>query len=401
MPEATDHQQPTTVLIPTTGLDTLLPFLKKRHDVASKFLDEIVVINNDEEYAEAESVLSQSKEFYDEMLAKRKAFTDPIKAAIEQIMLYENAINYTAKSDNKYNRARKVLEDFNQARLEDKRKKEYEAQLVADQLKYKAEFKAKVMQQLNDMMVGLHKNLVNGMSEWEKGLTLETIVAKEELLKQSNPKLKADYYEKCFHRWGAKPSVMTDKEEDAYLVELKKEFSYEIYNEKFQLIVAPLKNEYLAKVPEIKTRLEAIASAGEKQKAEMEKKRLEELEAQKQQSFKVVEEQKAVQEQAIKDEKELGSMEADFTQQSMTADLEAGPTEKVATFTNDKLWLKPFANVIAKVSLSPKFKGIMDTKGVPRKEVQWWLDQYASMVGEPLEGITLTEVAKTAIRKQK
>ena len=395
MPETTDNQ-----LLPIPAVEKLKNYLIERHDAAVEALDGIVTVT-DETYAEAEATLSDAKMLYDQMSAKRKAFTDPIRKAIEEIMLYENAINYTTDKSNKYNRARKVLEDYNQQKLEATRKAEYEAKLVADQLKYKARYKANVMQQLNDMLTGVHKNLLSGMAEWEKGLTLETIVVKEEGLKKSNPTLKQDHYNGCFRRWGQEPFVMNEKEEDNYLLELKKEFTYEMYNEKFQLIVAPLKNEYLAKIPDIRAKLEEIAKATQAKKEEMEKKRLADLEAARLQSFKVVEEQKALQDQAIKDEKDLGTMEADFTQQALTSDLEAGPTEKVASFTNDKLWLKPFAAVIGKVSLSPKFKGIMDSKGFPRKEVQWWLDQYGSLVGEPIEGITLTEVAKTAIRKQK
>lgn len=378
----------------------LVDFLKVRHDAAVADLKEITVIDSDEQAEEVTVVLSQAKLLYDVMSAERKQFTDPVKAAIEEIMSYENAINYTAKSENEYNRARKVLEDYNQKKLEAANLAKHEAWLKAEQMKYKAEFKAKIQQQLSEMLTGLNKTVVQSMVDWEGKLTLENIDVNSETLKKHQPKLKQEHYDKCFHVWGQRPDVMAKKEEEEYLVELKKELTYEMYDEKFQLIVAPIKNEYLAKIPEIKTKLQEIAAANAEAKAAMEKKRAAELAKQREESLKAVDTRATEEAQTIQDQKALNEMEADFTQQAMTQDIKAPAKKLVASFADNKLWLKPLLAAISKVATSPKFKGILDKSGEPKKEVQWFLDQYASLVGEPLEGIKLEEEAKTFVRKK-
>lgn len=142
------------------SVQKLVDFLSKRRDVAVSELNQITVIETDAQATEVNDTLATAKQLYDLMSAKRKAFTDPIKAAIEQIMTYENEINYTAKSENAYNRARAVLDAYNQKKIKDAELKQYEAQLRADQLKYKAEFRAKVQEQLQDMLSGKHRTVV-------------------------------------------------------------------------------------------------------------------------------------------------------------------------------------------------------------------------------------------------
>lgn len=394
--------QPTTLpaLITPEKFGELMTFLQVRRDAAVTDLQSITTITNEEEAEAANDTLVMAKKLYDQMSARRKAFTDPIKDAIAIVMEYENAINYTAKSDNEYNRARKVLEDWNQAKLEAKKKAEYDAWLKAEQTKYKVEFKSKIKEQLEDMLTGVNKTLIDGMMNWEAGLTLENFDARVTALKGSQPALRKEHWEKCFRKWGQKPDVMAPAEEEEYLKVLQDELTYEIYNERYQQIAAPLKNEYLAKVDVIKAHLEEKAKASEAERKKIEAEKAKEAEAKRISEAKRLDEERKAKQQQIADEADIDKMQADFVQQATTQDLEAPPKKLVGSFEDVRLWLKPLQACIAKVALSPKFKGILDKSGGPKKEVQWWIDQYVACVGEPLEGLKLEEEAKTIVKKK-
>lgn len=389
---------PLPVITPET-VAALGVFLQKRRDAAVADLQEIKTIDNDGQYAEAEETLSNAKRLYDQMVAKRKAFTDPIKEALSQIMAYENEINYTAKTDNEYNRARRVLEDYNQKKIEAKKVAEHEAWVRSEQIKYKAEFRAQVQQQLADMLAGKNRTVLYGMAEWEKALTLENIDANEAKIRNQNPTLKQADYDGCFRRWGNRPDVMAQATEDEYLEELKKELTYAVYNERFQQIVAPIKNEYLAKIPAIKESLKKIAEAKEADKAALKKAAEVKREQEKNEALRLAAEKEKAETQAIQDTKDMGIMEGDFTAQAMTADIDAGPSKKVFYFANDKVWLKPFLQVVAKCAGHPEFKGIMAKDGYVT-EVKKWMDFYSSKVGEPMDGLKSDDVAKTIVRKK-
>lgn len=389
----------TTDLATTSQITKLKEFLAVRHNAAVAELDAIQSIVNDQQYEEAEESLTQAKGLYDMMSARRKQFTDPIKKAIEEIMVYENAINYTAKSENSYNRARKVLDDYNQKKIDAKKVAEHEAWLRSEQMKYKAEYKAKIQDQLLDKLSGLHKNVLQAMVDWEKKMTLENIEEKTKNLRDSQPKLKEEHYNECFRRWNAKPMIMGPDQEDAYLAELKKELPYGTYNEKFQQLIAPLKNEYLARVGEIKTRLEELAKVDAKKQAEMKAAQETAMKKKMEEDLAAASKKNEQDKQIVQDEKDVSFIEADFTEQAMTSDIDAGPSKKVARFENDAMWLTALLQVIGKVAVHPKFKGIMAKDGyVP--EVKKWLDFYSANIGEPLKGLTFDEVAKTIVRKK-
>lgn len=379
----------------------LVTFLQIRRDAAITELQGIQTITTDEEYASAEAILSTAKALYEKMYAKRKAFTDPIKKFIEeQIMPYENALNPAATKENDYLRARKVLEAYNQEKIKAKQALEHEAWVRSEQIKYKAEFKAKVQEQLQNMLSGKHRSLIDGMANWEKGLTLENIDEKEKGMRDQQPVLKQPDYDACFHRWGQRPDVLAPASEDEYLEEIKKELTYKLYNEKFQQIVAPIKNEYLAKIPSIKVRLQEMAKASSEKAEQLRKANEAKLEAEKNEKLRLAAEHDNQEKQAIQDNKELGVMEGDFTAQAMTSDVDAGPSKMVYGFENDMMWLNPLVHVISKCAVNPKFKGIKNGKGEYVPEVQKWLTFYGDHIAQPLAGLKGEEVAKTIVKKR-
>lgn len=393
-------QQPTTDVILAPQVDKLRTFLAVRRDAAVQDLQSIQKITTDEEYEAAEEICAQAKKLYDMMSARRKQFTDPIKKAIEEIMAYENAINYTSKSENEYNRARAVLDAYNQAKIDAKKVAEHEAWLRAEQMKYKAEYKAKVNEQLLSKLNGLHKNVIQAMVDWENKLTLANIDERAASLSKHTPALKQEHYNECFRRWGNRPDVMAPVQEDAYLEELKKDLPYDTYNEKFQQLIAPVKNEYLAKVEVIRKRLIDMAAANEKRQAEMKAKQEAEAKAKMEEDLKKANERLEAEMQTVKDQKDVDIIEADFTQQAMTSDIDAGPSKKVASFANDSMWLTAFLKVVGKCAVHPKFKGIVNSKGEYVPEVKKWLDFYSANIAEGIDGLTFDEKAKTIVRSK-
>lgn len=383
----------------TPGASDIIQYLEKKHHGAVEVLRGITAIESDDDYADAESTLVTIKQLYDKMSAKRKLITDPIKKAIEQIMVYENAINYTAKTDNEYNRVRKLLDDFNQARIEAKKKSEAEAKLVADRMKYRADYFGKVAEVLVSMVNGKVKNVIQQMSAWETKLTLDTLDEKMKGLRNSQPTLKREYYDECFRLWGSRPDLANPTLEKQWLDEFMKELPFEKYDTKFQEAVAPIKNEYLARIEDIRKNLKDLAEKDEKKRQELLKKQEEDRKRKADEDMAAANAKRDEELKQIADQKEINHYEADFSQQMMTSEVEAGPSKKVARFANDKAWLNPLLKVISKVGAHPDFKGIMAKDGyVP--EVKKWLDFYSQHITEPIDGLVFDDKAKTIVRKK-
>lgn len=397
------QQPPVTDLaaISQENVNSLVAYLNRAREAAVTDLQTITTITNDEEYAAAESILAKAKQLYDVMSTKRKAWTDPIKKFIaERIMPYENVINPAATEPNEYLRARKVLEDYNQAKIKAKQLAEHNAKVAADLIKYKAEFKAQVQQALAGKLAGLHKNAIQNFVNWEKALTLDNFDTKVNALRSSQPALKPEYYDECFKRWGAKPEVMGGPHEDEYLLELKKELPYETYNQKFQELIAPIKNDYLSRIENIHAKLIEISQADKARQEQLTFQQEQQRKAREEEDLLAANKKNEAELQSIQDTKEMGQLEGDFTQQAMTADMDAGPSKQVASFTNDAMWLPPFLKIVSKVAVHPKFKGIVNAKGEYIPEVKKFLEFYGSYIAEPIEGITFEEKAKTIVRKK-
>lgn len=378
----------------------LTTYLSTARSAAVEELSAIQKVETDEQYSEAMETLTIARDLYGRMSAKRKAFTDPIKEALTNIMVYENAINPDSKTENDYLRARKVLEVYNQKKVDANKKLEAEAYMRGETIKYKAEFKAKVSQQLEDMISGKERSVIDGMNAWESKLTLANIEASVEEIRKKQPTLKQEDYNNCFKRWGARPQFMHPEAEDEYLAELKVELTYEAYNSKFQEIVAPIKNRYLAKVDEIKKHLQQMEAADADKKEKMRLANDDRLKKEKEEELAKANKRAEEATQVVSDQKDMGIMEGSFTEQAMMNDADVGPSKKVFTFSDNAVWMSTLLKVISKVATSPKFKG-KKANGELVPEIQKWLDHYSNLIGEPMPGLNVETVAKTIVKKEK
>ena len=239
------------------------------------------------------------------------------------------------------------------------------------------------------------------MARWEAGLTLANFELSFEKLANQKPILKKDKWEECFKIPFQQGQLMTKEVFDAYLDELRKEYPYENYNAQFAEATAPILNEYRAKKDTVKRRLEEIEKASEEAKVALEQKRKDELEKQRQEQIKIADQQQVEAMEKVDHEKEMDKMNAEFTEQVQTQDIEDLPTKRIASFEDNANYLKPFAEVVGACALNPKFPGIMKKNGTDYVDhVQWWLDWYAGNCKDAIKGIKIIQVPKTIIRKK-
>lgn len=363
-------------------------------------------LTNDEEKAAAIEKLTKVKRIVDKVDLLTKEVTSPLEDFIEQVKAFKKSIDYASKTKdgNEYTKAREVIEKYDQDKLRENERIKAQAEILKRMNLLKAEIKEGVSKRLIDMLAGQKKNIIDGMSRWEGALTLENIDTSYQKLINQKPSLKVDKYEACFGLDFMSPlkSAMTTEATTAYMEELKKEFPFEDFNKEYVETVSPIINEYRAKQEQIRTNLQKIKDAGEAERVKLEKERKEQLEAKAAADRKEVDAAATAATEAVEHTKEMDKVNAEFTAQVHTQDIEDGPMKNVASFENTATYLKPFAEVIGACALHPKFPGILKKNGKDVIDsVQWWLDWYADHTeAKPIKGIKIEKVAKTIIRKK-
>lgn len=344
----------------------------------------------DENKQEAIDILAKVKNVFDKVQSLRKEATVPIDEIKSWLMSYERPIDPDGK-DNEYARAKAVINAFDQAKLDAKKKAELEAEMARKVAVYKAELKASVAKSLADMVAGLKKNLIQQMAIWEAGVTLENYdVMVDKINNAKQPSVKQEKYDSCFHENFRKSYLLNDQLTKEYIESLKKEFPIETFNKDYAAIAVELVNIYREKMPSIKAKLEEVKGNAEKEAAR--KKQLEE-EALK--DAQLVDKQR---DEAVKDidsQKDMSVVEAEFVRQGTLDGVEAGPSKKKASFENDAMWLKPLQEVIAHVAINGM--NIRKKNGEYIDSIQWWLSKFESL-GKEVNGIKLEDVAKTIVK---
>jgi len=394
--------------LPSTTMEVAkanLPRIIKGNEIAVTLLKEIQMqqITNDEERQVAIEKIAKTKAVTDKLDLLIKETVGPLEDFIDHVKSYKKSIDYASKTKdgNEYTKAKAVIEAYDQAKAKEAERIRLEAEFLKKQNLYKAEIKEGIGRRLVDMISGQKKNIIDGMARWEAGLTLANFELSFEKLANQKPILKKDKWEECFKIPFQQGQLMTKEVFDAYLDELRKEYPYENYNAQFAEATAPILNEYRAKKDTVKRRLEEIEKASEEAKVALEQKRKDELEKQRQEQIKIADQQQVEAMEKVDHEKEMDKMNAEFTEQVQTQDIEDLPTKRIASFEDNANYLKPFAEVVGACALNPKFPGIMKKNGTDYVDhVQWWLDWYAGNCKDAIKGIKIIQVPKTIIRKK-
>lgn len=395
-------------VIPSTTMELAkanLPRIIRGNEIAVTLLKEIqsATITNDEERQLAIEKIAKTKAVTDKLDLLIKETVGPLEDFIDQVKSYKKSIDYASKTKdgNEYTKAKAIIEAYDQAKAKEAERTRLEAEFLKKQNLYKAEIKEGIGRRLVDMLSGQKKNIIDGMARWESALTLVNFDVSFEKLESQKPILKKDKWEECFALPFQQGQLMTKEVFEAYLNDLKKDFPYENYNSEFAVAVAPILNEYRAKKDLVKKRLEEIQKASEDARIALEQQRKDELERQRQEQIKIADQQKVEAMEKVEHEKEMDKMNAEFTEQVQTQDIEDLPMKKVASFEDDAHYLKPFAEVVGACALNPKFPGIMKKNGNDYVDhVQWWLDWYAGNCKDAIKGIKVIQVPKTIIRKK-
>jgi len=394
--------------LPSTTMEVAkanLPRIIKGNEIAVTLLKEIQMqeIATDEDRQASIEKLAKTKAVTDKLDLLIKETVGPLEDFIDQVKSYKKSIDYASKTKdgNEYTKAKAVIEAYDQRKAKEAERIRLEAEFLKKQNLYKAEIKEGIGRRLVDMISGQKKNIIDGMARWEAGLTLANFELSFEKLAVQKPILKKDKWEECFVVPFQQGQLMTKEVFAAYLTELKQEYPYEKYNSEFAEAVSPILNEYRAKKDVVKKRLEEIEKASEEAKVALEQKRKDELEKQRQEQIKLADQQQVEAMDKVDHQKEMDKMNAEFTEQVQTQDIEDLPMKKEASFEDNVNYLKPFAEVVGACALNPKFPGIMKKNGTEYVDhVQWWLDWYAGNCKDAIKGIKIIQVPKTIIRKK-
>jgi len=368
-----------------------IAYLEKGAAVTIDLLKKIQTCETDEDRAVNEERMVKARTNRQKVEDKRKSVTATLDQIKASFMVPEKSI------DVEYARARKVIEDYDNAQLTKANLAKYNAEQQKKKDQYKAELKASVERQLVDMIAGLHKTVIQTMASWEASLTLENIAEKEQQIRAQQPMLKLDKYNACFHTNFALNPILSEADTKAYIESLKEVFKYADYNERYVQYVSPIKNEYVAKLPDIRRKLEEIKALGEKKAKEAEELRKKELEKQSQQSLKEVDQQLDQQRKEVESKKDMDVLESEFREQGMTADLNVGPTKKEVKLGDNPV--QQLTQVVAKCMGSEGFT-LYNKKGEYIEAVQWWLTTFANKCDvKSVPGLMVEEKAKTIIKK--
>src|SRR6185369_15232397 len=133
METATDNlpavQRITTV---SEKITSNLPRLQKGNEIAMTELKEIqqMSIENDEQEATVIEKLTKVRSVYNKVNALRVEITGPIDDLKDFLMTFERSIDDRGK-DNEYAKAKQVVTDYQQKKLDEKKK----AEILAEQIK--------------------------------------------------------------------------------------------------------------------------------------------------------------------------------------------------------------------------------------------------------------------------
>ncbi len=366
------------------------------------------------------ATLATIKKYYDKIKATREPITKFLDEMKKELMRYERPSDYN-NNDSLYSQKRALVEAFDEeVRKEADRKKqlaEKEKQITV----HLAELKSVIQRSLTQMMDGRKRLVIDNMAKWEKGLTLENLESSEKALVGKQPKLAEDEYLKRFDpkfigfnkiviipnsrleemakeategqmgpdKWKEWLAKENEAEYARFFEEVKTSETYDKYNEEYVRMVSEQVNALRARIPEIKKDLQFNSDRS----AEIDKK-AEELKTQ-------VSEQTEQKLDEVTHEKDMNVMEAEFTQQAITQDLETGPTEKKVQFEQGQ-FLKPFAEIIGHCVSHPDFPGIYK-KGKEEfvDGVKFWVSFYEKKcLDKNVKGIKIVEKAKVTIKAQ-
>lgn len=390
--------------------------LEKANGALMKILDTVQPPENDEDYEYNNQQLALVKDQYNKILALRKPITEQTDAFKEYMMQFERPFNPTSAKSNPYLEKRKLQEQYEQKKLDAKRKLEQETAKKKALENLKVDLKTMVLEKLSNNVIETVKKADEYARTLFNTLTVENFDEESERFKKQKPKLKQETYDNCFGVYklllDAEKSIITSEQFDEFITQTKAEETYDKWNVKIQEGVAPILNEWRAKIPDLKKELitRTNADAETKKHLEQEKaKRDAEDKATREQELQKMQQQN---QQNLNEEAQLLKMGNELQSQAVIQ--QAGDTSAVTLvlkFTEDNKIGKALMQIMYHCMSHKDFPGIqkrdrtkkliVDDKGRPEyvEGVQWWIDFFLKNCNAHVDGTTVFEDAKIQVRR--
>lgn len=393
-------------------IQAFVPEADTKTQKAVDVMAEVVEINDLEDREYAEELLGRVKASYDKFSALRKSITEPIDKLKEELMVFEKRVSYDGKQDNHYTRIRKLIQGFDQAELNRKRKIEEEAEKRRKVEDSKIDIERQCKKNLAQMLIDRVVDTDEGSKKYFDAATLEDFDAKADQFRRFKPVLKQEIYNKCFEVL-FDMSLFTQEDFTNHINSVKTIEPYEKWRDAVIESIAPVLNDWMAKIPDLKQEKIALANAKDeeaRQKLQEEQNRKSEEE----QNRKSLEIQKLKDNanQQIDDQAEIDKTHNAFQQQGSVQDAgPKGPVKKVLVFTDDQMVPKALANIMYHCFLSPKFPGIykLDKAKKPvenefgdkelNEHISWFVEFFLKNCNAVVAGTKIKEQAKVIIRK--
>jgi hypothetical protein len=396
-------------------LEKNLPLMEKWKGKADSALDSIVQVTNDDEREDANAVLAAVRDVYKATTDKRKEMTDITDAFKDVMMEYERPLDPKAGAKSKYNEKRRLIEEYDQQKLEKRRREETEAAKKKELENLKVDLKAKVLQALSDNVIDTMKKADDYARNLFATLEVDNFDVHAEQFKKQKPKLKKDTYDYCFQYpsgFVRDYALMSAEDYEKFITEIQQDETYDKWNESIQEAVAPILNEWRAKIPDLKAECIAKSKASEEDKkrlADERTKRDAEEQRQRQEQLDMVAKQK---EEKIQEDASMNKMSNEFAAQAAIQGMEdVGGHKLTLKFTDPKKTPKAFMEILYHCFSHADFPGIqkrdktkklvVDSQGRPEyiEAVQWWIDFFLKNCDAAIDGTQEFKDAKTTIRK--
>lgn len=401
-------------------LATNIPLLEKRKGKAIDLLDSLTKPTDDEEAEQFIANLAAVRAVYDANSEMRKVMTAITDAFKDVVMDYERDLNPDAKAKSKYNEKKKLLEEYQQEKMNRIRKEQADQLKKKDLENLKVDLRTSILNLLEDTTVDVKTKLDDYARDFFSKLTLAEFDEKSEKFKRAKPKLSMPTYEACF----ATPSALADKvktlfAEGAYqefIKEVQVQEPYDKWNDRAQQEVAPVMNEWYAKIPTLKAECTARANAADdatrKALDEARTKRDEEELALRNKNMNFALNQKKAE---ISENAELSKVGNELQAQAVAQNLgDVGRAKLVLKFSDVANAPKALIEIMYHCMRNPEFsvqypgfqkrdqkkKLMFDDKNRPVyiDAVQFWIDYFMKECDAEISGTTVSEDAKVTIR---
>lgn len=388
-----------------------VPALQVASGKAVAAMQEIQKINTEEEYADAEDLLSAVKVSYDKMYKIRTEITGPIDELKKYLMAFERPLSDDKSSE--FTRVRNEMVAFRQRELDKKKKIEEEAAKKREKENHIVDIKTAVLKRLTEMVIQKTKDAFTKSEAYFESCTVDDFDKKAEVFMKMKPNLKVEDYDKCFS-FQFNQSILSQDEYNNVIIELKKVEPYDKWSEEVIKEATPIINTWRSQIPQLKEDKIALEKAKadkeQHEKVLLEQKRKQQAEqARHDQEMKRREEQKQL---AIEADASVDKMNNSFVEQATVQQAgDTGPVKYILKFEKPETTLKALTSIIYHCMANPEFPGIqkkdkkgalvVDTQGQPEyiDAVQWWISWFLTNCDGAIDGTKLFEVSKITIRK--